>query len=200
VRGGAEWRDRTLVVTSGGQERLLRTLQPQDAERFATFLEGLSDNTRARYSPHPLTAAEAHNICCNLKGEVSARAIATVPPTEAIVGYVLAEIPVPPEEVLRYQEYAIDLPPGTHRIAPVVADSEQGRGLGSALMGWVLEKLRRSGAPMVVLFGGVQADNSVALRLYNRFGFVRGGSFFNHGVESYDMYVSHREDDVRTDR
>lgn len=186
-------RDRTVVVMRNGEERVLRMLQPEDRERFGHFLEGLSDSSRERYNPHPLTAAHAAEICRNLDGEASVRAVATIPSTETIVAYVLAEVSVPSNEELRYRAYGVDLPPSSHRIAPVVADSEQGRGLGSALTGWVLEMLRQSGVPIVILFGGVHADNSPALHLYERLGFVRAGSFFKEKAESYDMYVSYAE-------
>ena len=69
-----------------------------------------------------------------------------------------------------------------------VADTHQGRGLGSALLDRALAAARERGLVRVHLT--VVQDNSIALRLYESRGFVRCGEFVgSDGLDYYRMRV-----------
>ena len=61
--------------------------------------------------------------------------------------------------------------------APSVADAWQGRGLGSRLLDRVRKELRHQGIRRMVLWGGVQATNLLALTYYKKHGFRELGRF-----------------------
>jgi GNAT superfamily N-acetyltransferase len=61
--------------------------------------------------------------------------------------------------------------------APSVADGWQGQGLGSRLLERVRKELRHQGIRRMVLWGGVQATNLLALAYYKKHGFRELGRF-----------------------
>jgi len=169
----------------------LRPLRSQDADAFADFLESLSAATRARYQPHPLTRAEAHRVCAEIERVADpAWRFAAVDETSAILGYVLADADFSPAEMTRYHGYGLPLDHSVDcRIAPVVADAAQGRGLGCALMAFSIDSLAAAGRRRIILFGGTQADNERAQKMYRRMGFIQVPTpFRENGKLNYDMH------------
>jgi ribosomal protein S18 acetylase RimI-like enzyme len=72
-----------------------------------------------------------------------------------------------------------------------VADAWQGRGIGSRLIEPSKEIARRFGRQRVLLWGGVYAENTAALGLYGKAGFVEVGRFWGDGeVSVIDMLLA----------
>lgn len=189
----------TLLLKNNEQVEF-RPLQYDDVEKFGTFLENLSKETRERFGPHPLTEDGAKEICQNLDGDKTLRLVAFNNDNE-IVGYFILDATFPQneneDERVRYQrKYTIALNDKEDvRLAPVVADNYQDTGLGSVLMKNTLQRAQALGKRNVVLFGGVQESNERAVHFYEKNGFTRAGEFDAPApggkiVKNIDMYIN----------
>jgi ribosomal protein S18 acetylase RimI-like enzyme len=192
------------ITSTDGQVVVVRPLTRADAASFGEFLEGLSPQTRKRYNPHPLTRAQAAEVCSRLdedtrslrivlaREHVDEQIAGDVPPdTPRIVGYMLVQFAIPQDEKDRYADQGIILDDDKDcRIAPAVADHLQSRGLGTALLKDSLAFLRSSGRRVVVLFGGTQASNAQAIRAYEKAGFEAAGAFRTGLIDNVDMWLS----------
>ena len=70
------------------------------------------------------------------------------------------------------------LPPGEScSIAPSVRDDLQSKGIGSAMMTFVVDIARSLGKRRMILQGGVQERNTLARHFYEKHGFLRAGEF-----------------------
>jgi diamine N-acetyltransferase len=89
----------------------------------------------------------------------------------------------------RLQSYGITLNNKTDcTFAPSVADAWQTCGIGNALFHFILSDLKTMKIKRIILWGGVQADNTKALNYYKKNGFSIAGQFYHNG-ENYDMIV-----------
>ncbi|MBV9057697.1 MAG: GNAT family N-acetyltransferase [Pseudonocardiales bacterium] len=186
--------DTTGVLFIGHNKITIRRLELGDAQALGEFFEGISASSRRRYNPHPLTKSEAVKICGELPDQRYVRIVA-VDSSGRIVGYVVTELFFPEDELTRYRKYGLDLSEDLDcRIAPVVADRLQKRGIGTELMRYGIDLLWAMGRRRIVLFGGTQATNAMAKRMYEKLGFQYAGAFEHKGIDNYDMYVERSPD------
>lgn len=171
---------------------ILRALRSDDHVGFGEFLESLSWDTRKRYNPHPLTRAYAREICSALTETAPVELRLVLADENArIVAYTLVQFVIPQDEKDRYLDSGIVLDDSKDcRIAPVVADDLQGKGLGTALLKGALAILRSRGRRNVVLFGGTQVSNLRAVRAYEKAGFRATTTFRTGVIDNVDMWVS----------
>jgi len=165
-----------------GEPITLRPLQPDDAIRLGDYFRSLSAETRARYGPHPFDQETANAICARIATDDVLRitAIVAQDADTRIIGYFLLKRGVWEGDSKRYEALGIPLASATDcTLAPSVSDDYQNLGLGSILMGHVLQIARRIGRKRMVLWGGVQATNSRAVHFYTKAGFRKVGEFFN---------------------
>jgi acetyltransferase len=135
---------------------VLRRATPEDVPLLAAMLEGLSPRTRyLRYfTARPLAGPEALREARRMTGERTTTLIATSHrEREALAA---AELATDPRHPLR-PEAAI-----------VVRDDEQGRGLGTLLMRYLLRVARQQGASSIGAV--VLAENRAALAMVRRLG------------------------------
>ena len=186
-----EWFDETLTLDSG--ERItFRALRPDDGALLGRYFEGLSQETRRRFAPHPFTMEEAHKLCAEIKYRHTLRLIALTDKGEQpeVIAYFIFVLGFGDGEQKCYRARGMPLDSDSDcTFAPSVADAYQNRGLGSALMPQVLDLARRLGRKRVVLSGGVQATNHRAIHFYEKFGFRKVGTFSTE-VENYDMILN----------
>jgi diamine N-acetyltransferase len=174
----------------------LRPMRAGDAARFGEYLGGLSEQTRARYGPHPFDPATAARICATLDPTDILRLVATIPVDggERIIAYVLLKLGVLEEDRRRYEELGIRLDPDTDcTLAPSVADDHQNQGVGSLMMRHLLGVTRKLGRRRIVLWLGVQATNDRAVHFYSKWGFRKVGEFYTD-KNNYDMILDLGED------
>jgi len=70
-----------------------------------------------------------------------------------------------------------------------VADSWQGKGVGSEFLTFVVNDLKNVvKISRIFLWGGVQSSNSTAFSFYRKHGFQSLGEFEHHG-KNYDMVL-----------
>ena len=181
----------TWTLDSGDQITL-RVLRPNDGPLLGRYFESLSQETRRRFGPHPLTMEEAHNLCGAIDCHHTLRLLALTNEGECaeVIAYFILHLGIRDAERKRYQANGIPLDSQLDcSLAPSVADAYQNRGVGSALMPEVLDLARRLGFQRVVLMGGTQATNHRAIHFYGKFGFRKVGRFFTE-INNYDMILS----------
>ncbi len=184
------------IYTKSGLLLTFRRLTQADAPMLGRYFLGLSEQTRAKYGPHPFDQATADELCekIDYAGTIRFIAIAQVERHEEIIAYFILQLNVPPYEISRYAQAGIALDP--HRdclIAPSVADACQNQGIGGPLMGYVVTIARRLGFHHLLLMGGVYQDNAQAVRFDQKCGFIRIGEFMPNWANakmSDDMMIT----------
>jgi len=184
-------RDPLLIASAHFLENeegvFFRPLINSDARAFGKFLEGLQEKTRARFGPHPLTAAEAKNICNSLNYSEMIRMI-LVNMNQEIIGYMILSFLLRESQLLRYQDYRTPVMEGRDAcIAPVVADRYQNKGVGSIMLKKTTKIAKSLGAKYLILWQGVQLANSRAIHYYEKFGFKKNAEFDRYGTHNVDM-------------
>jgi len=71
--------------------------------------------------------------------------------------------------------------------APSLAKDWQGKGIGKMLWNHTKNHLQQQQKQRVILWGGVQEDNMVAVNYYNKIGFIKIGSYEYNGKNNLDM-------------
>lgn len=186
----------TPVRLSSGEEMLIRPLRADDATRCGEYLRGLSEQTRARYQPHPFDQQTANEICATLDPDALLRLVATVPGAggERIIAYMLLKLGVLDADQRRYEALGIPLDPSTDcTFAPSVADDYQNQGIGSMMLRHIIQAAPKLGRRRIVLWHGVQATNDRAVHFYTRWGFRKVGEFYTD-KNNYDMILDLPED------
>jgi GNAT superfamily N-acetyltransferase len=177
---------------NSGEGIIFRVLRADHGALLGRYFEGLSDETRGLFGPHPLTMDEAHTLCAEIDYPHTLRFIALADSGKqlAIVAYLILILGVRNNDQTRYQDRGMLLDERFDcTLAPSVADAYQNRGLGTALMPKVLDVARRLGRKRVVLWEGTQASNLRAIHFYEKFGFQTVGKFSTQ-VENYDMILN----------
>lgn len=166
-----------------------RALQQEDGELLGKFFEGLSEETRSKFGPHPLTRDHAQNsLCSNIGTDNVTRYIIGSP--RQIVGYFIVDFNHYPNEKARYDSYEVQLDFTRDPVfAPCIADKYQSFGVASQALAVLIEELTEQGIRSLVLMGGTQEPNLTARNFYTKFGFVEQGQFYTdyNGLNNIDM-------------
>ena len=189
------------VALRSGELVTLRPLRADDARRFGAYLRGLSEETRARWAPHPFDQATADVLCATLDPTDILRMVATVGQEgeESVIAYTLLKRGVLEADRQRYEALGIALEDATDcTLAPSVADTYQNQGVGSLMMQHLLNAVRILGRQRVVLWLGVQAANARAIHFYTKWGFRQVGEFYTD-KNNLDMILDlHLQDTKKT--
>jgi ribosomal protein S18 acetylase RimI-like enzyme len=165
---------------------LLAPLTSSDAGSLTAFFELLSDRTRMFYSvTDPKSQAQEH--CAAIARYDKLRLVLWS--TGLIVALVEFSFDLTPNDSWRFASYGVQLRPGSDcRWGLCVADELQGRGVGTALAALSFEVARRFYQERIILWGGVRAANTTAVRYYRKVGFSEAGRFQNdEGIDCVDM-------------
>lgn len=167
---------------------ILEPLSASHEEALAVFFAGLSPQTRRFYSVTD-GASRARENCAAIARYDKLRLILRNKDNDPIVALVEFSFDLTAGDVERFATYGVGLGPETDcRWGLCVADQWQGRGVGTALAPASFEIARRFGREHVILWGGVQAANSTAVRYYRKVGFRETGRFTNDdNIDCVDM-------------
>ncbi|MEE1674974.1 GNAT family N-acetyltransferase [Agarivorans aestuarii] len=164
------------IKAKDGRDFLLRPLNQQDASALGAFFVALSDASRSRFGPHPLTNEYAQHLCEALASDSAQRWI--ICDDSLVVGYFIFEQQILEPEYQRYYVQGVSLKAGLDVIlAPCIADDYQNAGLAMAAMQALMTEFKRQGARSLVLMGGTQQSNHRARHFYQRCGFEEYGGF-----------------------
>ncbi|MFH1119061.1 MAG: GNAT family N-acetyltransferase [Bacteroidota bacterium] len=177
-----------IVHTKDGRKADLLKFEPTFGSRLLGYLSGLSGESKSRFGPHPFTADGINGILNVRSGVTGYIGIDVL--SGKIIAYSLVKQGFVEHDERRYEGYGI-LPDSSAvcSYAPSVHDDWQGTGLGSSMLGFALDDIRRFHFNLMVLWGGVQASNTRALKFYLKQGFIMAGTFVHNG-ENIDMMLS----------
>ncbi|MGW1467436.1 GNAT family N-acetyltransferase [Streptomyces sp. NPDC002308] len=177
-----------------GAAAVFRPLVRTDAEPLARFLGDLSAESRRLSTFDGYGIAAARELCDAIARYDKLRLVLEDVPSSRIVGLLELALALTPADIARYREAGVLLDELTDcRFGPTLADDHQGRGVGTRAFPFVVEAVRRLGRSRVILWGGVLADNTRAIRYYEKIGFRPFGSFAGtDGSRSLDMMLDLR--------
>jgi diamine N-acetyltransferase len=183
----------TVVRLKDGTPMTLRSLTPADTAILGAYFLSLSDATRRRYGPHPFDQATADQLCAECDPSQVLRLLGTVQEDgrERIIAYFILIMGVREDDVKHYDKLGIPLNAQTDcTLAPSTADAYQSQGVGTLVMGHLMQVARQVGRKRMVLFGGTQATNDRAIHFYHKHGFRTVGQFDEPpGFNNYDMIM-----------
>jgi diamine N-acetyltransferase len=178
----------TAIYSPDGTQYTIRLLGNDDAERLGEYFDGLSAETRRRYGPHPMNRASAAELCKQLNPLEVVRFV--ILDQDQIIGYMILEMRVSPDETSRYVAQGILLDSARDcTFAPSMADAYQNRGIGTPAAQQVIAFARLQGRRFMVLMGGTQATNARGIHFYRKLGFQHISDFekppgaFNHDMK-----------------
>jgi GNAT superfamily N-acetyltransferase len=163
-----------------GQRYRLRLLNKFDGPALESFLRGLSRATTLRWGAHHPDLLSAADACAAIGTDGTIRVVAEAlrERGDELAAYAVLHTVFPDYERARYAKYGIELDANCLRLAPAVADGYQGKGVGSALLRWIVQLADQLGVSKLVLWAGVHFDNHAGLALYLKTGFQHAGVFY----------------------
>ena len=163
------------IHTANGLALTVRPLAADDQEALTAYFEGLSDETRRRYGPHPFDRETAQRLCASIDHAKTIRFVA-LDPEGRFVGYMILTREIARGDRDRHRG---QLTKGAcASLAPSIADAYQDQGIGSQMAEHVLASAAELGLKQVILMGGVQDSNARAYHYYEKLGFQRVCSFW----------------------
>lgn len=165
-------------------ELLIRPLEQGDLPGLEYYLQGLGPLTRSRFGPHGYDLPSLRQF---YSYDIHRACIATY--DNRIVGYAILRKGYLEHDRQRLEGYGLILNQETDGcFAPSLADDWQGRGIGNRMLVFLLALARQMGLKRLILWGGVQAGNELALKYYLKNGFKELGRFEYFG-ENIDMVL-----------
>lgn len=175
------------IINMQGQKLRLRRLTENDAASLGDYFENLSEDTKEKFQPHPLTRIYATYLCHKSLENVMRFVISDN--DKKIYGYFILDFDLNYHEAERYKDYGIRLEPGRNAFfAPSIDDKLQDSDIASQTMDILLELLREETVDRLVLLGGAREDNNQALTFYEEFGFEKVGGY-KTDIWNYDMQL-----------
>lgn len=177
------------ILLKNGRIALLRPLGAGDKAIITRFLSKLSTETRHFYVLDNYGDKTANKLCESVEKPGKMHFVVEVVPSE-IIALVKFSLDLPKADRLRYLQYGVKLTPGTvSRCGTCVTDKYQNISLGEITLQQIIDTSRYLGQKVVMLSGGIFADNVRAIHMVQKFGFKIVGKFTDSkGQDHVDMY------------
>lgn len=156
-----------------------------DLSNLLSYLLHLNEETKTRFGPHPFTKEALEQVYHHpdYTGFILVENNSTF-----IIGYAIVKMGYLEHDLPRLHSYHLQPNHSTDAtFAPSLADDWQGKGIGKILWDYTKQHLLQHQKQRVILWGGVQADNIVAVNYYNKIGFLTIGSYEYNGKNNLDM-------------
>lgn len=162
-----------------------RSINEGDLPHLIEYFGGLSASTKSYYGPHAFDEPTLNAICHG--NHESHQAIVAIH-AEQVVGYSVVKKGYTEGEKYRFPKYEIVMDAEHHYLfAPSIADAYQSKGLGSRMLAFIENYVRKMGGTHLILWGGVQMRNTQAIRYYEKNSFAKLGQFHHEGLDNWDM-------------
>lgn len=162
-----------------------RQWQESDVSNLLLYLQHLNAETQDRFGPHPFTKGALDHLYHHpdYKGFVLIENNSTY-----IIGYAIVKLGYLEHDLPRLLGYDFQPDHTTDATyAPSLADDWQGKGIGKLLWNTVKDYLQQMQKKRVILWGGVQCTNTIAVKYYQKNNFISIGSYTYNGKDNLDM-------------
>ncbi len=175
------------ILTKQNKPVTLQKFSKNDLESLLHYLQQLSAATARHFQPHPFYREAVIGFYDEPEHEAW---IAIDPSTNNIIAYTVVKKGYLQHDYPRLQQYGATIAYNEcYSIAPSVTDAWQSVGVGQIVFDHVLDELKKRNAKQLILWGGVQLDNTKAIRFYYKNGFRSLGHFQYNGLNE-DMMLT----------
>jgi len=176
------------IILDDGQEVILRPLEIVDKTRLASFYSGLSKSTQNFYVLDDYGEKTATRLCDSINNPEKMHFVLENDLKE-IIAIMKFSLDLPEADRVRFSRHGIDLIPGTvSRCGLCIADDYQNMGLGAIALQQVIDTSDSLGLRVIMLSGGIFANNGRAIYLTQKYGFQVVGKFTDsNGQEHVDL-------------
>jgi ribosomal protein S18 acetylase RimI-like enzyme len=144
----------------------------------------LSEETKHRFGPHGFDFESITHFHSN---PANTAYIALF--ENKIIGYSIIRFGFLEHDKPRLSSYGLELQHETDStFAPSISDEWQSQGIGNLMFMFILDEMKKTQVKRVILWGGVQTNNSKAVNFYKKHGFRLLGEFEYYGTNS-DMVL-----------
>ena len=158
----------------------LRSLSAGDTDHLCDYLQGLGAVSKSRFGPHGFDKQSINDFY--KQSDEYLGYIGEDVMSKSIVAYSAVKTGYLSHDSYRLQAFGLKLDHQSDcTFAPSVADLWQSFGVGNALFRYLLSDLQSKGIKRIILWGGVQSDNSKAISFYLKNGFKLLGRFEYNG-------------------
>jgi GNAT superfamily N-acetyltransferase len=164
----------------------IQTFSTTQTSRLVEYFEKLSILSKQRFAPHGFNE---HDIL-QIFQHPSTFIAFTVSELNLhqIIAYAIVNLKIPEDEANRFRNYGLHINQHDALFAPSVADAWQGTGVGTHLLTFSKDYLKKFGVKRLLLWGGVQSSNEQAKKYYLKQDFQYLGSFEHNGLNE-DMIL-----------
>ncbi len=175
-----------LARTKQNKEIEIRLLNNSDFDRLMHYLHSLRLETVQHFQPHSYHSQDVLDFYAQ-QGTEACVAIDTA--THEMIGYAVLKKGLLAHDLPRLQRYQFPLQhDAAFTFAPSVKDDWQSSGVGQLMMNFVQTEMQKRQIRQLILWGGVQSNNTKAIRFYNKNGFRSLGHFDYNGLNE-DMLL-----------
>lgn len=175
------------IMQPGKTKISIRRLILDDADSLSSYLQALSPQSKQRFGPHPFDFDAVSAVLKDTDNHFAYGAFCTE--TNELTAYSLIRRGYISFDKERFANYGIALCETTDcTYAPSVADSWQNKKIGSQVFSFILNDLPLH-FERIIFWGGVQADNAIAVAFYQHKNFRLLGEF-EHNGNNYDMILN----------
>ena len=166
---------------------IIRRLTGNDTDKACAYLQALSPESKTRFGPHAFDKETVMNL---LNDTEQMRVYgAFEPESGTMISYALIRKGYLHHDQARLESYGLHLSEQYDcTYAPSVADYWQNKGIGGLVFRYILNDLPPH-CNRIILWGGVQAGNLLAVNFYLRRNFRICGNF-EHNGNNYDMILN----------
>ena len=177
------------ILLKNGRIALLRPLMSGDKTKITKFLSKLSTKTRHFCVLDNYGDKTVDKLCESVGKPGKMHFVVEVAPSE-IIALTKFSFDLPEADRLRYLQYGVKLVPGTvSRCGTCIADKYQNVNLGRITLQQIIDTSHYLGQKVVMLSGGIFADNGRAIHMVQKFGFKIVGRFTDsNGQAHVDMH------------
>jgi len=181
----------TFLLRSKNYEELtLRPLRFNDSQSLSNFLGGLSVETRRFYTLNGYDIHTAKEFC-NSIGKYDKLRFIVESKDQKIIGLFEFSFDLTEDDKKRFSKYGYTLNQGSDcRFGPCLLDNYQNQGLGTVILPFIIKIAKDFGQKRIILWGGVLANNTRAIRYYQKNNFKVVGDFINsNNIACLDMIL-----------
>lgn len=162
-----------------------KTWQETDLPNLLSYLQHLDNETRERFAPHAFNLQTLIELFHHPSYEGY---LLIEPQSSFIIGYAITHLGYFGHDLSRYNQYTLlNHHYSSAMYAPSLASEWRGKGVGKLFWQFIQTDLLHKQIKQVLLWGGVQAQNEIAVRYYHSLGFQTLGEFEMNGKANIDM-------------